>query len=58
MKMNPKMKEIYIPQEISVTTRNMPGSLAKISSVIGDNNCNIDNIHMKERKSDFTPNGY
>ena len=46
-------RELY-PARISITTQNMPGSLAKISSVIGDNKCNIDNIHMKERKRDFT----
>ena len=50
----PELERELYPARISITTRNMPGSLAKISSVIGDNNCNIDNIHMKERKSDFT----
>ena len=46
-------RELY-PARISITTQNMPGSLAKVSSVIGENNCNIDNIHMKERMRDFT----
>ena len=46
-------RELY-PARISITTQNMPGSLAKVSSVIGENKCNIDNIHMKERMRDFT----
>ena len=46
-------RKLY-PARISISTLNKPGSLARISTVIGENKSNIDNIRMKERKSDFT----
>ena len=39
---------------IAVKSRNEPGSLARITQVIADNDGNIDNLRMLRRGSDFT----
>ncbi len=42
------------PALISVTTFNMPGSLARIAQLIGEADANIDKLRMVRRDSDFT----
>jgi (p)ppGpp synthase/HD superfamily hydrolase len=42
------------PARIVVQSANAPGSLAKITQVIADNDGNIDNIRMTRRAPDFT----
>ncbi len=42
------------PALISVTTYNMPGSLARIAQLIGEADANIDKLRMVRRDSDFT----
>lgn len=41
------------PAQISVTAINEPGTLAQIASVIGENDGNIDSIHVIGRSPDF-----
>ncbi len=42
------------PAQIKVTAVNEPGSLAKIASIIGDKDGNIDRLQMIGRREDFT----
>ncbi len=42
------------PALISVTTYNMPGSLARIAQLIGEADANIDKLRMVRRAADFT----
>ncbi len=49
----PESRERF-PALISVTTYNMPGSLAKIAQLIGEADANIDKLRMVRRASDFT----
>jgi (p)ppGpp synthase/HD superfamily hydrolase len=42
------------PAQIKVTALNEPGSLARIASVIGETNGNIDTLRMVGRQADFT----
>ena len=47
-------KRDRFPARILVTALNEPGTLAQIAQVIGDEDGNIDNLHMVRRGSDFT----
>ena len=42
------------PALISVTTYNMPGSLARIAQLIGEADANIDKLRMVRRATDYT----
>jgi GTP pyrophosphokinase len=42
------------PARLAVTVLNEPGTLAQIAQVIGEEDGNIDNLHMVRRSSDFT----
>jgi (p)ppGpp synthase/HD superfamily hydrolase len=42
------------PAQIKVTAINEPGSLAKIASLIGESQGNIDKLQMVGRREDFT----
>jgi GTP pyrophosphokinase len=42
------------PARIAVTALNEPGSLAQIAQIIGEEDGNIDNLHMVKRAGDFT----
>jgi guanosine-3',5'-bis(diphosphate) 3'-pyrophosphohydrolase len=46
-------KPIRFPAQITVSSHNAPGSLAKIAQAISDEDVNIDNIRMLHRTSDF-----
>ncbi len=49
----PESRERF-PALISVTTYNMPGSLARIAQLIGEADANIDKLRMVRRATDFT----
>lgn len=42
------------PSRLNVTALNEPGSLARIASLIGEEDANIDNLMMLRREADFT----
>ncbi len=42
------------PVRIAVKSRNEPGSLARITQVIADNDGNIDNLRMQRKTADYT----
>jgi guanosine-3',5'-bis(diphosphate) 3'-pyrophosphohydrolase len=44
---------VRFPAQISLTSLNEPGSLAKIAHVIAENDGNIDNLKMIRKGADF-----
>ncbi len=50
---SPESRERF-PALISVTTYNLPGSLARIAQLIGEADANIDTLRMVRRAADFT----
>ncbi|WP_439575319.1 RelA/SpoT family protein [Phreatobacter sp.] len=47
-------KPARYPVRIAVMSRNEPGSLARVTQVIADNDGNIDNLRMQRKTADYT----